>query len=252
MSKRENDATPTGEPNTKKLCFVVSPIGAEESEDRVHADWVLEEIIKPEIAELSDFAVKRADEDKRPGQIDSHLINDLHNAELVIADLSLRNPNVFYEVGIRHMLQLPIVHMQLASERPVFDVAGFRAVKFSIKRVQDLRAARSELRAHIRHALDPANRIINPISNARGSFEIAQNGTPELKLIQEEIRELRQAVAEVVDEKKRAEVLSMIDKTFVPNGQGKITATTLRDALTAITEISRGQVASTVIKTVGP
>jgi hypothetical protein len=60
----------------KKLCFVVGPIGIEDSEIRVHADWLLEEIIQPVLSEFSDYEVKRADQGPRL------------TSDLVIADLS--------------------------------------------------------------------------------------------------------------------------------------------------------------------
>ena len=44
----------------KKNCFVVGPIGAPDSPERIHADWVLEEIINPVMAEFP-FAVHRSD-----------------------------------------------------------------------------------------------------------------------------------------------------------------------------------------------
>jgi hypothetical protein len=88
-----------------KLCFVVGPIGDEGSEIRNHADWLLNGIIQPVLAGFPEFRVKRADQDARPGLIDVHMINDILDAELVIADLSFLNPNVFYEISIRHMLK---------------------------------------------------------------------------------------------------------------------------------------------------
>jgi hypothetical protein len=111
------------DPYGKKLCFVVGPIGDEGTDVRIHADWLLEGIIKPVLANFPEFDVKRADHDARPGLIDVQMINALLNAELVIADLSLLNPNAFYEIGIRHMAQKPIIHMQLAAEKPPFDVS---------------------------------------------------------------------------------------------------------------------------------
>ena len=99
------------EPTPRKLCFVIGPIGKEDSEERIHADWLLEGIIQPVMAGFPDFRVKRPDQDPRPGLIDAQAINDLFNAELVIADLSLFNPNAFYEIGISHMAQKPIIHM---------------------------------------------------------------------------------------------------------------------------------------------
>jgi len=114
-----------------KLCFVISPIGDPNSDTRIHADWVLDGIIRPVMADFPAFVVKRADNDARPGLIDTQMIDALLNADLAIADLSLLNPNVFYEIGIRHMAQKPIIHMQLATEDPPFDVSLYRAIKFS-------------------------------------------------------------------------------------------------------------------------
>jgi len=82
-----------------KLCFVIGPIGDEGTDFRIHADWLLEGIIQPVLSEFPEFNVKRADHDARPGLIDAQMINDLLNAELVIADLSFSNPNAFYEIG---------------------------------------------------------------------------------------------------------------------------------------------------------
>src|SRR6516164_22899 len=114
----------------KKLCFVVSPIGSEDSPQRIHADWVLEEIIEPVMAEFDGFQVTRADKMVVPGLIDAQVIEALLSAELVIADLSFLNPNAFYEIGIRHMAQKPIIHMQLTSEDVPFDISLYRAIKF--------------------------------------------------------------------------------------------------------------------------
>jgi hypothetical protein len=83
-----------------KLCFVIGPIGPEDSDVRTHADWLLEEIIQPVMNDFPEYQVRRADQDHRPGLIDAQLINDLLTAELVIADLSGLNPNAFYEIGM--------------------------------------------------------------------------------------------------------------------------------------------------------
>ena len=73
-------------------------------------------------------------------------LNDLLNAELVIADLSFLNPNAFYEIGIRHMAQKPIIHMQLATQEPPFDLSLYRAIKFSLTKHRDLGVAAAELK----------------------------------------------------------------------------------------------------------
>lgn len=59
----------------KKLCFVIGPIGSEHSDTRIHADWLLEEIIKPVMIGFPQYdEPKRADQDHRPGLIDAQLI----------------------------------------------------------------------------------------------------------------------------------------------------------------------------------
>ena len=135
-------------PDKKKLCFVVGPIGAEDTDTRIHADWLLEEIIQPVMAEFTDFEVKRADQDHRPGLIDAQLINDLLTAELVIADLSGLNPNAFYE-SVSAMAQKPVIHMQLAAESIPFDVSLYQLIKFSRARPRDLRTAREVPKAQV-------------------------------------------------------------------------------------------------------
>jgi hypothetical protein len=162
-----------------KLCFVVSPIGAEDSEERIHADWLLDLIIKPVMADFPDYRVKRADEDPRPGLIDAQMINDLLNAELVIADLSLLNPNVFYEIGIRHMAQKPIIHMQLVSGTTPFDLSLYRAIKFALKKPKDWDSARAALRTQVTAVLAEGYEVENPVTNARGRIKLQEHATSE-------------------------------------------------------------------------
>jgi hypothetical protein len=166
----------------KKLCFVIGPIGEPESEPRIHADWLLEGIIEPVLAEFPDFRVKRADQDPRPGLIDAQLINDLLNAELVIADLSFLNPNVYYEIGIRHMAQKPIIHMQLSTEKPPFDLSLYRAIKFSRAKYRDLGHAQAELRRAIQSVLEKDYEIDNPVTSARGRVKLNESATSEQKI----------------------------------------------------------------------
>jgi hypothetical protein len=166
----------------KKLCFVIGPIGDADTEPRVHADWLLDGIIEPVMAAFPDFGVKRADQDPRPGLIDAQLINDLLNADLVIADLSFLNPNVYYEIGIRHMAQKPIIHMQLSTEKPPFDLSLYRAIKFSRAKFRDLGEAQTELMRAVEAVLANDYQVENPVTNARGRLQLDQHATPEQKL----------------------------------------------------------------------
>ena len=93
-----------------KVCFVIGPIGQPGTDERKHADLLLNLVIKPtiEAAELG-YCVKRADEDADPGMISDRMIVDISQSDLAVADLSFLNPNAFYELGIRHAAEKPVL-----------------------------------------------------------------------------------------------------------------------------------------------
>ncbi|NTI64155.1 hypothetical protein G6L85_21810 [Agrobacterium rhizogenes] len=172
----------------KKRCFVVGPIGADDSDDRIHADWLLEAIIQPVFdAHFSDFVVERADKISNPGQITTQIITALLEAELVIADLTTLNANAFYEIGIRHTIQKPIIHMFLEGQSIPFDIAAFRSIKFSRRRPSDLRVAKDTLKAFVQEAISEDHEIDNPVTFSRGKIEFAQTATPKERILEDQL-----------------------------------------------------------------
>jgi hypothetical protein len=55
--------------------------------------------------ESAGFDVFRADEELRAGDIRTDMFQELLLADLVVAELSIDNPNVWYELGVRHALR---------------------------------------------------------------------------------------------------------------------------------------------------
>lgn len=173
-----------------KLCFVIGPLGVENSAARIHSDWLLEEIIRPTMMGFSEFQVIRSDEISDPGLIDAQIIKLLLKADLVIADLSMTNPNAFYEIGIRHMTEKPIIHVQLAEERIPFDVSLFRSIKFSRLRPSDLRIARLELKRQVEAVLTDGYDVQNPVVNARRAMGLDSDEPHEVHMLKERIKAL--------------------------------------------------------------
>ena len=91
-----------------KTCFVISQIGEENSTQRLEADKVLKYVIKPSLEELG-YKVVRADESTEAGSISKSVIQSVIESDLVIADLTNHNPNVFYELAIRHAIAKPFI-----------------------------------------------------------------------------------------------------------------------------------------------
>src|SRR5690242_1093880 len=94
-----------------RLCFVISEIGEENSEIRRRADDVLKYVIAPAAIDCGYEDPVRADQLPDPGIITSQIIQYLVESPLVVADLTGRNPNVFYELAVRHATGKPVVQM---------------------------------------------------------------------------------------------------------------------------------------------
>jgi hypothetical protein len=138
------------------MCFVITPIGEEDSEQRRHANMVLKSVIEPVVTELG-LAAVRADQIERAGLITKQIFECLARARICVADLSFNNPNAFYELGIRHMCKLPTVQMIRKGDRIPFDVAQGRTIKVDMTDVytvmDSVESAKRELREHMKAAL---------------------------------------------------------------------------------------------------
>jgi hypothetical protein len=181
------------EPSKEKLCFVIGPIGDAGSPNRRHANWLLDGIIKPVFAaHFPDFTVQRADELPNPGSITSQVIVRLRDSRLVIADMSHSNVNVFYELGIRHMMtNLRTIHMILKDQTLPFDIALDRAVQYSVTEHEHLKTAQSDLKRVVEEVLKPEFVVDNPVTRAIGREEFHQHATPEMKVLFGEVEALR-------------------------------------------------------------
>ena len=181
--------------DTKKLCFVVGPIGDPGTDVRCHADWLLNGIIKPVFdAHFPNYKVERADEIVAPGSINSQVITRIMDAALVIADMSMHNANAFYELAIRHMVGLPTIHMILSDWKIPFDVAPYRAIPFSRVHYADLEAAKEALKSTVEEVIKPGFIVENPITHARGVVKIKEHASDELRVILDEMQSLKERV----------------------------------------------------------
>jgi hypothetical protein len=110
-----------------KTCFFIGPIGFEGSEERKHSDLVLRQLVEPALR--SDLTVVRADEIDDAGMITTQIIEYLSKSGLVVADLSFHNPNVFYELALRHACRKPVIHIIRKSDRVPFDISQSRMIQ---------------------------------------------------------------------------------------------------------------------------
>jgi hypothetical protein len=156
-----------------KVCFVVSPIGSADSIERKHADLVLSSLLEPALAEL-DLKVVRADKISKPGMITGQIIEHIAQSALVIADLSFANPNVYYELALRHAVRKPAVQLIRSGDKLPFDVGQFRTVEIDMTDiyvlVPKLDIHRAEITRQARAALDEGADTESPLSQFYPTF----------------------------------------------------------------------------------
>lgn len=114
-----------------KLCFVIMPIGSGDAYDVYLNRYT--NIIKPAVEGYQPDGVRvfdavRADFITKTGSINKSVIQHIYNADLVIADLTDLNPNVFYELGVRHALRNGTILVALDGTKLPFDVGDLRSV----------------------------------------------------------------------------------------------------------------------------
>lgn len=126
-----------------KKCFVVCPIGADDSKERAQSDSLLKYILEPVLEKFS-FEVIRADKINSPSIITDDILNHLNESELVICDMSSHNPNVFYELGYRHAVNKHCITMVHKDENIPFDLSQHRTIKYS-KDIEDVEKAKTTL-----------------------------------------------------------------------------------------------------------
>jgi len=168
VTQHEGPTTSDGpETEWSRVCFFVSPIGDEASEARRHSDLFLNSLVEPAMREF-DMTIVRADQIGRPGMITAQVIEHLVMARVVVADLSYHNPNVFYEVALRHAVRKPIVQLIRSDDRIPFDLDQVRTIVIDTTDIYSLvpqiETYRSEIATQVRRALEDQADVENPLT----------------------------------------------------------------------------------------
>jgi hypothetical protein len=152
----------------KKECFVIMPFGEEGTIEHERNLKIYQWMIKPVVEECGYKSI-RADELEHFGNITRDIIELLYESDLVVADLSGKNANVFYELGVRHSLfkagTVPIIQK---GEKLPFDISNYRALIYNSE-LDGPEKFKKELKKRIQ-AFENANRnkSDNPVHEILG------------------------------------------------------------------------------------
>lgn len=114
-----------------KKCYVIMPYGGDDPERRKRFEGVYRSIICPAAAAAGYDAI-REDHEATPGSITRNIILNLASAEMAIADLTGGNANVFYELGIRHVLTKSRTVLICHKDYPIpFDTSAYQVIPYT-------------------------------------------------------------------------------------------------------------------------
>lgn len=133
----------------EKRCFVIMPISDKEGYAPGHFRKVYEQIFIPAIRKAG-FEPYRVDDEKLSQSIIKKIFDGLTKYDMALCDLSSNNPNVMYELGIRHSYDLPVVLVKDDKTDYVFDISGINTFEYKSDRLfESVMDARDKIAAAI-------------------------------------------------------------------------------------------------------
>lgn len=140
---------------TGKTCFVIMPFGEKKDIDGqpVNFDVIYKDFIKDAVEGLNLKCI-RCDEIAEAGWIHSKMFEYIFSADVAVVDITSLNPNVFYELGIRHALKKSVtVLIRKAGTPTPFNIQGFQMLEYKPDDSQNLESGKQKIREFIKNGI---------------------------------------------------------------------------------------------------
>lgn len=154
--------------HANKKCFVLMPFTDALKE-------IYTEVYKP-CCDSNGLYCWRVDEISRPGSISKDIIEGILDADVIIADLTNKNANVFYELGIAHASGNKTIMTSQSKVDVPFDIASYRILFYShtLKGCEALRTALDSAIKELLVALDRTNNPFQEVISYRGVTRVSK------------------------------------------------------------------------------
>lgn len=147
-----------------RTCFVIMPFSA--TATCTEDEWTefFETVLRPAVEEAGlNYECHRSAATR--GNIVKAIIQSLNDAHVVIADLTDSNPNVFYELGVRHALTNRTILLAQHRDFIPFDLRPYASHVYEWRSLVGRDALRETLRGLLREVDESPERSDNPVSD---------------------------------------------------------------------------------------
>jgi hypothetical protein len=146
-----------------KKCFIIMPISDQEGYEKGHFSRVYKHLIKP-ACEKAGFSPIRADDENVTNYIVIDIIRKIIDADIVLCDLSAKNPNVLYELGLRQAFNKKSVLVKDIKTNRIFDIQGLRTIDYDDKlRIDEVEIAINSISKSLRETYESDSNEINSL-----------------------------------------------------------------------------------------
>lgn len=179
--------------SSSNLCFTVMPFGG-------WFDFYYEDIFIPAI-QAAGLTPRRADDLYRPSAIVHDIWSLTQKAKMILADLTGKNPNVFYELGLAHALAKPAILVTESMDDVPFDLRSLRVIVYDKNKPDWGKALQEQIKASIKEIMaSPLDAVLPTFLKVKDS-----GAKPTVTQAEKELLSMRQDIDLLKRELRRSD-----------------------------------------------
>lgn len=201
-----------GKNENNKKCFVMMPFSTPPGYEEGHFQKIYDHIIMPSVKSAG-FEPVRVDKNILSTDIVTKIFQGLTECDMAICDLSSRNPNVLYELGIRQAYNKPVLLIKDEKTEHIFDVGGLTTLPYNSNRLyENVIDAVDRISKALKEHDDNSENVINIIKGRLGgNFQASEIPTYESMDSDDRILNLLKSLIDDVDSIKQQINLRNVD-----------------------------------------
>lgn len=197
----ENQEQVDGVEPPKRYCGIVMPIASMPDYDAAH--WIRVKDVISDAILSADFVPRLVSESDDVGVIHGHIVQNLYDDEIVVCDVSGKNPNVMFELGMRLAFDKPTIIVQDDSNGYSFDIGPIKHIPYRRdQRFDDVQDFKEKVRIAIAATLakKQADENFSPFLKHFGHFtpkKVEEHEIPQAEFIMKKLNAIEERVASI-------------------------------------------------------